>query len=572
MTDTAAPPAHFWGARPAAGDTWDFALWAPDAGQVALRLHRSDVALERSDDGVWRGRHSARAGDRYGFVVDGTFVPDPASRRQDGSVHDASILVEPDAADTRGWSGRDWAEAAILEIHVGTFTEEGTFAAAARHLPALAETGITMVELMPVAQFAGDRGWGYDGVLPFAPHPAYGTPEDLKDFVAAAHRAGIGVLMDVVYNHFGPEGAYLHVTSPRFFDEGTDTPWGSAIDYSLRPVREFALQNAEMWVRDYGFDGLRLDAVHAIVDPGTPHLITEMAERLRALRLGRLVHLVTEDERNLPVFQDEGTAAATWNDDYHHAVHALTTGEADSYYAPFAVDPMCDLVTALERGQVDEGQPRRNGKPRGAPSGHLPPTAFVNANQTHDQIGNRAQGDRLIALIGPDPMRVLHALLLTSPYIPMLFMGEEIGARTPFRFFVGFEGDLADAVRKGRAEEFKAFASFGGDVPDPVARDTFSGSRPYDDPPEDAADWNALTRTLLRHRAEKVVPLLRSGRVEAGVGQTGPRALRALWRFEAGQIETVAALGTPHDPMPGADLILGAPGDNYGFATKVTFT
>jgi len=551
---------------------WSVALWAPGATGVTVETRDGETALSRHDDGVHRGTIEAPVGAAYRFSVDGQTCPDPAARAQEGDVHGWSLLRVP--ARVPHWPGRPWHEAVILEIHVGLFTEDGTLDAAALRLPALAEAGITAVELMPLAQFAGDRGWGYDGVLPYAVHPAYGGPDALARFVTAAHEAGLMVLLDVVYNHFGPDGAYLHAITPEFFDEGRHTPWGAAIDFTRPQVRRFFIENALMWIEDFGLDGLRLDAVHQLHDPSDPPFVEELCARIRARDLNRPVHIVTEDERNLPDLRQAGLATAEWNDDYHHAVHCLLTGERAGYYASFAHDPMADLVTALARGHVEEGQPRPGRDSlRGAPSGHLPPTAFVNSNQTHDQIGNRAQGERLITLAGPEAMRVAHALLLCAPAIPMLFMGEEIGARAPFLFFADLKGDLARAVREGRAAEFAAFESFAGAVPDPLAPETFAASRPYATPPPDAEAWTALTAEALRFRHDAVMPLLASGRAApAEVTRTGARALHGIWPFEAGTLEIRANLGAPHDTpwtLPGAEVVIGSGADPFAFAATV---
>ncbi|WP_375263558.1 malto-oligosyltrehalose trehalohydrolase [Palleronia sp.] len=528
------------------GERWRVATWAPMQDNVRLRLG-SDTLDMKKDAGGWHVADvSAALGTEYAFVVNGESYPDPAARWQAGDVHAASRLCDPASLPRAPWHGREWEEAVVLEIHVGTFTAEGTLNAAAAQLAEIAALGITAVELMPLGQFAGDRGWGYDGVLPNALHPAYGPPEDMAAFVDAAHEVGIMVLVDAVYNHFGPDGAYIHALCPSFFDEERQTPWGAAIDFTRPEVRAFFLQNAEMWIAGYGVDGLRLDAVHQIGQPDETDFLTELADHVAGLDLGRPVHLVTEDERNLASYVGHATLRAQWNDDYHHAVHALLTGEGHSYYAPFAEDPFGDLLTALRDGQVDQGQPRpATDEMRGEPSGHLPPTRFVNANQTHDQIGNRAIGERLIALADPADMRVMHGLLCLAPFVPMLFQGEEIGARAPFQFFTDFHGDLAAAVRKGRRNEFPDFADAQDEIPDPNAPKTFERSKPYADPPPDADEWRQLTRDCLRLRHTKVVPLLKSGWQKTDVTQEGERSLRATWTFGIGRLEVTFADGGP---------------------------
>ena len=567
-----------WGALSLGGDRWSVAIWAPDAKTGSVILDGTPIRLDKDADGTFRGSITAPAGTAYLFDIDGTVLPDPASRRQRDDVHGPSLLTDrPVRGSAHDWAGRDWRDSVISEIHIGTFTQEGTFAAAARRLPELAALGINTIEVMPIAQFAGQRGWGYDGVLPYAVHPAYGTPQDFADFVTAAHGIGLSVILDVVYNHFGPEGAYLHGICPAFFDADRTTPWGAAIDFTRTAVREFFIRNAVMWVRDFGVDGLRIDAVHQLKDPSDPEFLAELAVRLRALDIKRPLHLIAEDERNLPHHRDAGLTDAQWNDDYHHSLHCLLTGEAEGYYAPFAVDPIADLATALTDGHVAQGAPRNDAADgRGAPSAHLPPEAFINANQTHDQIGNRALGERLIALTSTDAMRVAHAMLLTSPFIPMLFQGEEIGARSPFPFFCDFGGDLADAVRKGRLAEFSAFSGFDGDLPDPLDPATFASARPYDTPPEDAAAWRALTARLLEWRAAQVVPLLRSGQTGATADVLGPKALRMRWDFRAGALHSLIQMGQEIDPVhwpaDGAGLAIGSAREDFSFCTWTATT
>ncbi len=563
MTSTASPDAAhsegasqpFWGAVPDP-DGWSFALWAPSAQAVSVELPDRTLPLQRAADGAWRGHATGDEGSAYSFVIDGERRPDPAARRQQGDVHGASLLCDPGQRRwASGWQGRAWDEAVIYELHIGTFTPEGSFAAAAAKMPELAALGITAIEIMPVGQWQGARGWGYDGVLPYAPHPAYGTPEQMQDLVAAAQAAGMMVILDVVYNHFGPDGAYLHAYAPEFFDAERHTPWGAAIDFSQPAVREFFIENALYWLRDYRLDGLRLDAVHQIVDASPRHLLVELGERVRDAGFARPIHLITEDERNEPELRDTGLYAASWNDDYHHAVHTALTGESEGYYAPFAADPIADLALALARGHVEEGQ-KRPGKDtrRGRPSGHLPWTGFVNSNQTHDQVGNRAIGDRLLSLAEPRAVEVAHAMLLTSPFIPMLFMGEEVGETAPFLFFCDHHGDLARATREGRQAEFKDFGGFTGQVPDPNAVESFEASRPFRGDPEVMRHWRALTRDLLALRSELIVPLIKTGRAgPARVTRVGPGALSVLWPFNGGAVAARINLGTPPDTQGTAD-------------------
>ena len=565
-----------WGAHPVDEGRWRFGLWAPSAKEVRLALDGTEIEMDRGDDGFWQVVTEGDAGAEYVFVIDGERRPDPAARRQAGDVHGASVLVDPASRDWGSdWAGRPWDEAVIYEMHVGTFTPEGTFEAAAARMQELADLGITAIEIMPVGQWQGARGWGYDGVLPYAPHPAYGTPGQMQDLVAAAQAAGMMVILDVVYNHFGPDGAYLHAYAPEFFDAERHTPWGAAIDFGEPAVREYFIENALYWLREYRIDGLRLDAVHQIVDPSPHHMLVELGERVQALDLGRPLHLITEDERNEPELRDTGLYAASWNDDYHHAVHTALTGESEGYYAPFAHDPIGDLVLALSRGHVEEGQPRHGKETRrGRPASHLPWTGFVNSNQTHDQVGNRALGERLISLADPRAVEVAHAMLLTAPFVPMLFMGEEVGETAPFLFFCDHEGELARLTREGRQREFKDFLGFGEAVPDPNAPETFEDSRPFRGDPEEMARWRDLTRRLLSLRAERIVPLMKSGRAgPARVTRTGARSISACWPFNAGNVVARINLGSPPDTPPSPepeDFTLGDASNPFAFALTVS--
>ncbi|RJL04839.1 malto-oligosyltrehalose trehalohydrolase [Paracoccus aestuarii] len=550
-----------WGPR-RDGDGWRAALWAPEARDVRLVTSEGRHPMTRDADGWW---DAPVPGSCYRLDVDGQVMPDPASRLQDGGVDAPSIpacAVTPPA-----WSGRDWAEAVIYELNLGCFTPEGTLQAAASRLEGLAQLGFTAIQLMPIGQFPGDRGWGYDGVLPFALHPAYGGPQDLADFIARAHDAGLMVILDLVMNHFGPEGAWLHHAAPPFFDAARQTPWGAAIDFSRPEVRGFWTQCAMHWLRDAGFDGLRLDAVHQITGPGAQDFLTDLAREVAGLTPPR--HLITEDDRNLPALREAGYDAS-WNDDFHHAVHCALTGEDDGYYASFAVDPVGDLALALERGHVEQGQPRPGlDHPRGADCSHLPPTGFVNAIQTHDQIGNRAQGDRLITLADPHGVRVAYGLLLVAPFIPMVFMGEERGETAPFQYFADYSGDLAQAIRTGRAREFAGIAASDGPGPDPMDPATFAASRLGWADDADARSWMNLTRRALAFRSALVVPLLRSGRPETRVSRDGPGLIRAEWRFPAGGLAISLAFGQPDPaPLPRPDLRVGQAGSDYLLTVK----
>ncbi len=393
---------------------------------------------------------------------------------------------------------------------------------------------------MPIADFPGQRNWGYDGVLPFAPDAAYGAPEDLKALVDQAHELGLMVLLDVVYNHFGPDGNYLPTYAPQFFRDDIKTPWGAAIDFRRPEVRRFFTENAIFWITEYQFDGLRLDAVHAISERDW---LDEMAAAVRAAAgPKRRVHLILENDDNIAQLLD-GPFNAQWNDDAHHVLHVLLTGESEGYYESYAENTAQGLSRALCEGFVFQGEvAAHTGEPRGTPSAHLPPSAFINFLQNHDQIGNRALGERLSALADPARLRAATALLLLSPQIPLVFMGEEVGSRTPFLYFTHHGPDLAEAVRDGRRAEFAGFSAFADAaarkaIPDPNAPETFEASRP--EPGPDAEDWRELYSDLLRIRARDIAPRLRGARCEYGE-TLGEAAVRASWKLGDGSRLTLA--------------------------------
>lgn len=537
-----------------------FRLWAPGAARVQLELlgpsTRSVAGMQPLADG-WHELETRDAppGTLYRFVLDdGLAFPDPASRRNPQDVHGPSEVVDPGDYDWQDgdWRGRPWEEAVVYEMHVGAFTPEGTFAAAAARLPELAALGITAIELMPVADFPGRRNWGYDGVLTFAPDAAYGAPAELKAFVDRAHALGLMVLLDVVYNHFGPEGNYLHAYCPAFFNPGHATPWGAAINFDgdgNRTVREFFVHNALYWITEFHFDGLRLDAVHAIRDHSARHIVAEIADALRAgPGRDRPVHLVLENDANEARWLARAPggkplcASAQWNDDLHHAAHVLLTGERDGYYADYADAPVARLGRAFAEGFVYQGEPSafRDGAPRGEPSAHLPPTAFVSFLQTHDQVGNRALGQRLHALAPAWRERAALACLLLSPHVPMLFMGEEFAASTPFLFFCDFGPELARAVREGRRREFARFTGFSDPaalarIPDPGSEATFESSRLRWEERDHGAhrDRLDLVRRLLELRHRHVTPRL-AGTESGGSLELLNGALRVEWRLGDG--------------------------------------
>jgi maltooligosyltrehalose trehalohydrolase len=529
MTETFAHAMPF-GAQLLPDGRTRFQLWAPSQATVALVLEDQEriLPMTQLEDGFFAvTTDAARAGSRYKFQLeDGFHVPDPASRHQPGDVHGPSELIDPHAYAWQHptWRGRPWHETVLYELHVGTFSEEGTFDGVRRKLDHLVGLGVTAVELMPVADFSGTRNWGYDGVMPFAPDAVYGRPEDLKRLIDEAHGRELMVFLDVVYNHFGPDGNFLHRYAEGFFDEGEHTPWGGAINFESRPVRDFAIHNVLYWLEEYRIDGLRFDAVDWILDQSEPHVLDEIATTVRnTIPSERHVHLVLENDNNDPHLLQRGPDGravhydAQWNDDIHHVYHHLLSGETGGYYVDYATHPLERLAKALSSGFVYQGDVShyRDGVTRGQPSGHLPPTAFVAFLQNHDQIGNRAFGERIADLAPWPAVRAVQAVLLLAPNVPLLFMGEEWGATQPFCFFTDFHDDLADAVREGRRREFKKFPQFADEaaraaIPDPNAEATFAASRLDWSVPQEPehAGWLAYTSELLGIRREKVVPLL----------------------------------------------------------------
>jgi len=540
-----------------------FRLYAPVAKSVEVLVDGRALPMERDGDWFAVDDPQAQAGSRYAFAVDGgRAVPDPGSRFQPDGVHEASAIVPVQFAwPDDGWRGRPWHEHVIYELHVGTFTFEGTYEAAGRKLRELVALGITAIELMPIAAFPGARNWGYDGVLPYAPYAGYGTPDDLRRFIAAAHAHGLAVLLDVVYNHFGPEGNYLHATAPGFFNETEHTPWGAAIDVTVPDVRSYFAENAAYWLADYRFDGLRLDATHAILDPQAPAFLSQVRDTaLAACEPGRHVALVVENDYNDVTLLDAGYDAQ-WNDDVHHCAHIIATGETGGYYRDYANDPAGWLGRALATGFAYQGEPseHRQGKPRGLPSARLPLTKFVNFLQNLDQIGNRAFGERIAQLAAPEALRALCALILLAPSPPMLFMGEEWAASTPFLFFCDFEPGLARLVTAGRRREFEAFPQFAdanvrATIPDPVAVTTFEASRlrwEERSAPQHAAAL-AFTTALLHARAQHVIPFVANVHgTDALCERIGSSGLALRWNLAGGMLHADANLaGEPLDGFP----------------------
>ncbi len=537
-----------------------FRLFAPAVGRVHLHIgSRAPIAMRPAAEGFFEHVDpDARPGDRYCFSFDDDSlrVPDPASRFNPEDVHAPSEVVDPRtyAWHDGAWAGRPWHETVVYELHVGSFTPEGTFAAAERRLDYLAELGVTAIELMPLADTPGARNWGYDGVLPFAPEHAYGRPDDLKRFVDAAHAHRLMVFLNVVYNHFGPDGNYLHLYAPQFFTDRHETPWGAAMNFDgadSGPVRAFFIHNALYWLEEFHFDGLRLDAVHAIVDDSAPSFLEALAASVANLPRPR--HLVLENVKNEArhLRREPGTPGrpsaydAQWNDDFHHAVHVLLTGERGGYYADYDA-PAERLLRCLTEGFAYQGEVSKflGGHRRGEPSVGLPPEAFVNFLQNHDQVGNRAYGERLSMLAGDDALCAAETLLLLLPTPILLFMGEEFHAPNPFPFFCDFSGELARAVTEGRRREFADFFADAADlesIPDPNAPETAASAK---------LDWGAAAaagpagalaryRRLLALRRNVVAPRLPAAAL--GGRMLASAALTARWRLADGSVLALAA-------------------------------
>jgi len=546
-----------FGALPAGGGV-DFRLWGPAAQEVELALAGGVGAPPRlvaasCDAQGWWECHvpEATAGTLYQWRIDGDLlVPDPASRQNPLGVLQPSCVVDPLQFEWDGdWNGRPWTDVVLYELHLGAFTPEGTFAAATGRLEALARLGITAIELMPVAAFPGRFGWGYDGVLPFAPHAAYGTPDEFKHFIQAAHRLGMMVFLDVVYNHFGPRGNHLGRYAPQFFSATHSSPWGAAINFdgeASRPVRDLFIHNALYWVLEYRIDGLRLDAVHAITDAGRPDFLQELSQAVRDATPGRHVHLVLENEANdhgrLAPQPRPGRFDAQWNDDFHHALHAALTGERRGCYQDYAREPLNLLARALTHGLLFETAARKPGGAR-RECREAPPQplgTMVNCANNHDQSGNRPFGERLGRLAPPGAAPLALLLSLLTPATPLLFFGDEWGTDTPFLYFADWDGELRDAVRRGREHEFGHFAAAASGPaawPDPCDRASFDASRP------DAAQRSSpegrrmleLVHAALALRREHIAPrqhLLLTGQHSAQrIGDTG---LRVRWHYADG--------------------------------------
>lgn len=545
-----------------------FRLWAPAQDEVTLLLQTAghEHALPMVRAGGWFECHSeaAQPGDRYLYrLQDGRRVPDPASRFQPDDVRGASEVVDPYAYvwQQADWAGRLWREAVIYEAHVGAFSARGDYDGMRLKLGHLARLGVTALQLMPLADFEGRRNWGYDGALLFAPDASYGRPEALKHLVDSAHAHGIMVLLDVVYNHFGPSGNDPSIYAPQFFTDRHHTPWGTAINFGCGEVRRFYIENALYWLQEYRFDGLRVDAADHILDDSPQHILSELAATVRKRITDRHVHLVLENDANTAHYLTRADAhappashyTAQWNEDWHHAAHVLATGEQGGYYADYARDPVAAFARALAQGFFQQGDySAYRGHDRGEPSAQLPPLAFVSFLQNHDQIGNRAFGERLDALADAQPVTALTAILLLSPEVPLLFMGQEWAATQPFFYFCDYDGALADAVREGRRREYGPLAGMDdavarGRIPDPNAPSTFATS---------VLDWGmadsaasqqrmALVRKLLHIRQRAIVPRLTDD-AGGGTHEVRGRALHVHWPLADGHALHLAANLSDH--------------------------
>jgi malto-oligosyltrehalose trehalohydrolase len=553
-----------------------FQLWAPTAKAVDLVFGKEgeDLTKEKrrlSMSAEPGGRFSLSTpevapGQIYKYLIDGeSLVPDPASRYQVADVHGPSKVIDPTTFkwSDGAWQGRPWSETILYEIHVGTFTKEGTFRGVINKLDSLLALGITAIELMPIADFPGGRNWGYDGVLPYAPDNSYGTPDDLKELIDTAHQKGLMVFLDVVYNHFGPEGNYLHVFAKSFFTDKYQTPWGAAIDFeNSQEVRSFFIHNTLYWLEEYHLDGLRFDAVHAITDNSPHHFLNELAETVRnGPGKARHIHLVLENEHNtadLLSRESDGKPVdftAQWNDDIHHALHVLATGENEGYYQDFNSktshrSPIEHLGRGLAEGFIYQGEISKNGgKKRGQPSSHLPSRAFVPFIQNHDQVGNRAFGERLSVLTDPDKLKAIAATYLLAPQIPMLFMGEEWASTTPFCYFCELGPELGPLVTAGRRKEFEKFAAFRDPhkrdtIPDPCDPKTFESSK---------LNWHEIDESnhkqflefytrVLAARKQFIMPLLESIN-PGGTYKIQGNVLRVDWQAKDGNLILIGNFG-----------------------------
>lgn len=574
-----------FGTRIQSGGRARFSLWAPGAEKVELCLEAGDTReyIDMPDFGSgWHVLDTGRIthGGLYRFRINGgLLVPDPASRYQPSGPLGPSMLIAPESFDwpDEDWNGRPWEEAVFYELHVGTFSPERNFAGVERRLDYIAGLGITAIELMPIGCFPGQRSWGYDCVLPFAPASAYGTPNGLKSLVASAHAKGIMVFIDVCYNHLGPVGNYLGSYAPQFFRDGQHTPWGDAICFDgpdSRNVREFFMNNAQYWVNEYSIDGLRLDAADRIIDRSSPHIITELARAVRkCVPAGRHVHLVIENDNNQPIYlKGEGEGGyynAQWNDDIHHVLHMMTTGETTGCYADYADRPEYYLGRCLAEGFAFQGEPSgfRGGTPRGDATKGLDAVSFVNFIQNHDQVGNRPGGERMTGLTTRRAVEAATGIIMLSPAPPLIFMGEEYGSGAPFTFFCDLGEGLAPSVREGRRKMYAISFSFQegrvlDSVYDPSGPDAFTRSTlDFSEADTEAGrTWTEFHRRLIEIRRTEVVPHIAGATVEAAsYNIIAGRVVRCEWRLGDGTTLSVLAnmfdISAPCGKMPAGRLI-----------------
>ena len=579
-----------FGAEPRNGGT-RFKIWAPKCKTMQLRIKgkRKLLELESIGDGWHRlDVDGVKAGAHYKYVLpDGTEIPDPASRYQPDDVHGFSEVIDPGdyAWSDPDWKGRPWEEAIIYELHIGTFTEQGTFRSAIAKLDHLVSLGITAIQIMPLADFYGKFNWGYDGVKWFAPDSSYGRPEDLKALIDAAHQRSLMVFLDVVYNHFGPHGNYLPLIAP-IFTKKHESPWGEAINYDgpdSAVVRELAIESALYWTSEFNFDGLRFDAVHTIEDDSPSHILELLASRLRAARPHCHTHLIVENSDNQEIWLRRNSGSepvhytAQWNDDVHHLLHSAVTGENTGYYADFDnLEERSDkLGRALAEGFAYQGELKpHEGMKRGESSAGLPATSFVVYMQDHDQVGNRVKGDRITRLANDDAIKALTAIYLLSPQIPMLFMGEEWKSARPFPFFSDVPVESRDAVRKGRQEELKGTPEHEDptkpdveEAVDPTSVKTFASAKLDWDKvrSEPHQSWLAHYRSLIDARKMEIIPRLKGQEGFAGqYNVLGPRAVLVSWRMGDGSTLRLYA-NLDDDAQAGLPPIEGRRIHSHGF-------
>lgn len=528
------------------GTSTEFRLWAPSAenAEVVFRDHEP-VLLKEEDAGFWSVRVENRGpGTRYKFRVGGLEFPDPASRQQDGGTAGWSIVCQPLKPSERDQPIRPWHETILCEVHIGTVSPEGTFSGLIDRLEHFRDAGFTALEIMPINEFPGDRNWGYDGTLIFAPDGAYGSREELRHLVDRAHELGLCLILDVVYNHFGEFDNFIERYAPEWFDDDVETPWGPAIDFTQEMVRQFYYENARMWIEEFDFDGLRFDSVHEMKTEARDVFRGDLAKVTRAAKAD--AKLIIENADNIASWLDRDEHnrpkdfTAQWNDDIHHVLNYLVTGEDKNGYADGSKDPIADLEKGLADGFVHDGeaQGESDGKTRGEPASRLPPDAFVSYTQNHDQIGNRADGKRLPDRVSAEKLDFLHFVIMLAPQIPLFFMGEEGHLRTPFPFFIDLPEEAAEPKRADRYKQMRE--SFDeevedGDLPDPNDPDTFQSAKlnwsEYDDPTRLAA--LDRFRTLVQWRREYLWPLSATPCLDARTSRQGT-AIAVSWDFEAG--------------------------------------